>query len=74
MLLFQYFSGPSAPKVINLSCQSQESLYFAWKRPETYYNSIDYYIISFRNIAFHNFREIELTANASILETSVSMI
>jgi receptor-type tyrosine-protein phosphatase gamma len=65
-------SGPSAPKILSLTCQSHDSLFFAWKRPETYYNSIDYYIISFRNLGLHSFREIELTANASILETSVS--
>lgn len=65
-------AGPSAPKVVNLTCHSQDALFFGWRIPQTYYNTIDYYIISYRNVVYADFREIRITANASIVETSVS--
>ncbi|ETN67444.1 hypothetical protein AND_000745 [Anopheles darlingi] len=64
-------SGPSAPKVVNLTCHSHNALYYGWRIPQTFYNTIDLYIISYRNIAYHEFREIRITVNASILETSL---
>lgn len=64
-------SGPSAPKVVNLTCHSHNALYYGWRIPQTFYNTIDLYIISYRNIAYHEFREIRITVNASIMETSV---
>ncbi|XP_058812317.1 tyrosine-protein phosphatase 99A [Topomyia yanbarensis] len=64
-------SGPSAPKVVNLTCHNQDALFFGWRIPQTYYNTIDYYIISYRNVVFADFREIRITANASIVETSM---
>ncbi|XP_058457054.1 tyrosine-protein phosphatase 99A [Malaya genurostris] len=64
-------SGPSAPKVVNLTCHNQDALFFGWRIPQTYYNTIDYYIISYRNVVFADFREIRISANASIVETSM---
>ncbi|XP_035894669.1 tyrosine-protein phosphatase 99A isoform X1 [Anopheles stephensi] len=64
-------SGPSAPKVVNLTCHSHNALYYGWRIPQTFYNTIDLYIISYRNIAYHEFREIRITVNASIMETSL---
>lgn len=64
-------AGPSAPKVVNLTCHSQDALFFGWRIPQTYYNTIDYYIISYRNVVYADFREIRITANASIVETSM---
>lgn len=64
-------SGPSAPKVVNLTCHSQHELFFGWRIPQTYYNTIDYYIISYRNLAHSEYKDIRLSANASIVETSM---
>ncbi|XP_065074555.1 tyrosine-protein phosphatase 99A isoform X1 [Ochlerotatus camptorhynchus] len=64
-------SGPSAPKVVNLTCHSQHELFFGWKIPQTYYNTIDYYIISYRNLAHSEYKDIRLSANSSIVETSM---
>uniref|UniRef100_A0A182N755 Putative receptor-type tyrosine-protein phosphatase mosPTP-1 n=1 Tax=Anopheles dirus TaxID=7168 RepID=A0A182N755_9DIPT len=64
-------SGPSAPKVVNLTCHSHNALYYGWRIPQMYYNTLDVYIISYRNIAYHEFLEIRITVNASIMETSL---
>lgn len=64
-------SGPSAPKVVNLTCHSQHELLFGWHIPQTYYNTIDYYIISYRNLEHSEYKDIRLSANASIVETSM---
>ncbi|XP_021710392.1 tyrosine-protein phosphatase 99A isoform X2 [Aedes aegypti] len=64
-------SGPSAPKVVNLTCHSQHELLFGWHIPQTYYNTIDYYIISYRNLEHSEYKDIRLTANSSIVETSM---
>lgn len=64
-------SGPSAPIVVNLTCQNLDALYLRWKRPLEYYNSIDFYIVSFRSVAQHDFTEIKINASARHLETAV---
>lgn len=66
-------SGPSAPIVVNLTCHNLDALYLRWKRPLEYYNSIDFYIVSFRVLEQHEFQEIKINASASThLETAVS--
>ena len=65
-------SGPSPPIVVNLTCHVQDALYLRWKRPLEYYNSIDFYIISFRSVAQKEFQEIQFNASAAHLETAVS--
>lgn len=64
-------SGPSAPIIVNLTCNSQDALYLRWKRPLEYYNSIDFYIISYRIFAQNEFQEIQFNASAAHLETAV---
>jgi receptor-type tyrosine-protein phosphatase gamma len=65
-------SGPSAPIIVNLTCQSQDALNLRWKRPLTYYNTIDFYIISYRSVVAHEFTDIQINASASYLEATVS--
>lgn len=65
-------SGPSPPILVNLTCHNQDALYLRWKRPLEYHNSIDFYIISFRSDAQHEFQEIQFNASALYLETAVS--
>ncbi|XP_055315021.1 tyrosine-protein phosphatase 99A isoform X1 [Sitodiplosis mosellana] len=64
-------SGPSAPIVSNLTCHNLDALYLRWKRPAEYYNTIDYYIVSFRSVAQHEFQEIKINASARHLETAM---
>ncbi len=42
-------SGPSAPLIVNLTCQSNDALHVQWEQPSIYYNSIDYYFIYYRS-------------------------
>lgn len=65
-------SGPSAPIVSNLTCHNLDALYLRWKRPAEYYNTIDYYIVSYRPVTQHEFQEIKINASARHLETAVS--
>uniref|UniRef100_U5EUF9 Putative receptor-type tyrosine-protein phosphatase mosPTP-1 n=1 Tax=Corethrella appendiculata TaxID=1370023 RepID=U5EUF9_9DIPT len=64
-------SGPSSPPIVNLTCHTSNSLYFRWKRSLTYYNSIDFYKISYRNVIYHEFKELQLNANSSLIETAI---
>lgn len=63
--------GPSAPKFVNLTCYSEDALYLAWRIPAYYYNSVNHYIVNYRNMDYTRSREIRISANASIVETSV---
>lgn len=67
-------SGPSPPIVVNLTCNNQDALYLRWKRPLEYYNSIDFYIISYRIVSQHDFQEIKFNASATHLETAVILL
>nr|XP_029727470.1 protein sidekick-2-like [Aedes albopictus] len=64
-------SGPSAPKFVNLTCYSEDALFLAWRIPQHFYNSVNHYIVSYRNMDYTRSREIRISANASIVETSV---
>ena len=65
-------AGPTAPFVVNLTCFSYDALYLRWKRPSNYYNSIDFYIISFKPVQHDNFEQFQINATAAHLETAVS--
>lgn len=64
-------SGPSAPQIINLTCHSQDAIYLQWKRPTTFYNSIDFYVINYKESSYSNFQQIQLNTTASFAETAV---
>ena len=65
-------SGPSAPQIINLTCHSQDSLYLQWKRPTSFYNSIDFYMINYRESGYSSYQQIQLNSNASLADAWVS--
>lgn len=64
-------AGPSAPSIINLTCHSQDALYLQWKRPTTFYNTIDFYVINYKETSYNNFQQIQLNTSASYSETAV---
>jgi hypothetical protein len=64
-------SGPSAPQIINLTCHSQDSLYLHWKRPTSFYNSIDFYMINYRENGYTSYQQIQLNTNASLADAWV---
>ncbi|KAG0423774.1 hypothetical protein HPB47_000466 [Ixodes persulcatus] len=55
--------GPSAPVIVNLTCQSLDSLFLQWERPQTYYNRVDYYFVHYRSEEAWSFEEIAMAAN-----------
>lgn len=66
-------SGPSPPIIVNLTCNSEDSIALKWKRPLEFYQTIDSYVVNYRVAGRERFREIELNASADVLETSVSV-
>lgn len=64
--------GPSAPKLINLTCSNLDSLYLQWERPSSFYNQIDYYYVYYRPEQDWAFSEISLQANKDQFEQDVS--
>ncbi|XP_058130396.1 protein sidekick-2-like [Anopheles ziemanni] len=63
--------GPSPPRVQNLTCHSLDTLFFSWRIPRVYHASIDFYIVNYRNLEYDDSHEIRISANASIVETSM---
>lgn len=66
-------AGPSAPQIINLTCHSQDALYLQWKRPTSFYNSIDFYVINYKESSYSNYQQIQLNTSAAFAETAVGM-
>ncbi|CAH1378086.1 unnamed protein product [Tenebrio molitor] len=65
-------SGPSAPRILNLTCQTQDNIFFQWARPNHFYFSIDYYYIYIKlnNRIWKNFT---IETSKEHLETSYSV-
>ncbi|XP_063928096.1 tyrosine-protein phosphatase 99A isoform X2 [Zophobas morio] len=65
-------SGPSPPRILNLTCQTQDTIFFQWARPQRFYYSIDFYYIY---ISLNNrlWKNITLEASKDHLETSYSI-
>lgn len=66
-------TGPSAPLILNLTCQSHQSLYIQWARPVTFSGSIDYYYINYRPENGRYYEEIELSTEKNHLESGVRL-
>ncbi|XP_011312155.1 tyrosine-protein phosphatase 99A isoform X2 [Fopius arisanus] len=66
-------AGPSAPIILNLTCQSRDAMYVYWSRPETFWNSIDYYYIMYRNELAHKHLEIEIPTSKEHLNSGITI-
>lgn len=64
-------SGPSPPIVTNLTCLEMYSLSISWRRPLEYYNTIDFYMITYRNLAYNDFQDKVINTTASRAGTEV---
>lgn len=64
--------GPSAPRVLNSTCQTQDTMFIQWARPDHFFYSIDYYYI-YINLDDHLWHNVTLSASREHLETSVNM-
>lgn len=65
-------SGPSPPIILNLTCQTQDTIFIQWARPK-YFASIEYYYI-FLSYGDFSYDNITLSASTEHLETSVRSI
>ncbi|XP_031831667.1 putative receptor-type tyrosine-protein phosphatase mosPTP-1 isoform X7 [Nomia melanderi] len=62
-------SGPSAPLILNVSCQTHDSVYIQWARPNIFWGSIDYYFIKYRIENDDRYEEIEVLTEKNHLES-----
>ncbi|XP_066996985.2 tyrosine-protein phosphatase 99A isoform X2 [Anabrus simplex] len=65
--------GPSAPHIVNLTCQSNDTLFLQWQRPAEFYNSIDYYFITYRNENSGENVELEIETSKEHLESMMTI-
>lgn len=63
---------PSAPQIINLTCHSKDSLFVQWRRPTSYTNSLDFYMISYQKNEQNEFHQSQLDSNVQLSEMWVS--
>ncbi|XP_070493823.1 putative receptor-type tyrosine-protein phosphatase mosPTP-1 [Chironomus tepperi] len=64
-------AGPSAPQIINLTCHSQDAIFLQWRRPTSFYNSIDFYVINYKENSYSNYQQIQLNTSSSYPETAI---
>nr|CAD7455446.1 unnamed protein product [Timema tahoe] len=64
-------SGPSAPRILNLTCQSHDTLFLQWQRPSEFFNTIDLYYISYRDESSWEYEEIIVETSQEHLESMI---
>ncbi|KAK9890036.1 hypothetical protein WA026_008843 [Henosepilachna vigintioctopunctata] len=64
--------GPDPPLILNLTCQTQDTMYLKWKRPLHYFDSVDFYYIYIR-LDNHLWQNITLPTQTEHLETAYSI-
>lgn len=63
-------NGPSAPRILNLSCQANETIHIYWQIPSSFYYSIDYYYV-YVNLGNSLYDNITIPTNKDYLQTTV---
>ncbi|KAK0168443.1 hypothetical protein PV327_002243 [Microctonus hyperodae] len=66
-------AGPSAPVILNLTCQAHDAIYIYWARPETFWNSIDYYYIKYRNDILNGYEDIEIPTSKEHINSGITI-
>nr|CAD7258724.1 unnamed protein product [Timema shepardi] len=64
-------SGPSAPRILNLTCQSHDTLFLQWQRPSEFFHTIDLYYISYRDESSWEYEEIIVETSQEHLESMI---
>lgn len=64
-------AGPSAPRILNLTCQKSDMIFVHWERPRTISYSLDFYYI-YVSTDGNTWDTIELPTSKEHLDTSVS--
>jgi hypothetical protein len=65
-------AAPTPPTITNLACQKDGTILMRWKRPIIYYNTIDFYIVSYKSSKMDHYRQFQINASADHIETEVS--
>lgn len=66
-------AAPSQPTISNLACQKDGTILLRWKRPLTFYNTIDFYIVSYKSSKWDFYRQFQINASADHIETEVCL-
>lgn len=64
-------AAPSQPFITNLACQKDGTILLRWKRPIIYFNTIDFYIVSYKSSKWDFYRQFQINASADHIETEV---
>lgn len=64
--------GPDPPMILNLTCQTQDTMYIKWKRPNNFFGSVDFYYLYIKldNQIWSN---ITIPTQTKHLDTAVSV-
>uniref|UniRef100_T1JAT5 Uncharacterized protein n=1 Tax=Strigamia maritima TaxID=126957 RepID=T1JAT5_STRMM len=60
--------APSAPYIVNLTCQSDTSLFLQWERPHSFYHQINYYYIYYKLRETWEYEEITIETSNNKLD------
>ncbi|CAM1300042.1 PTPRZ1 (predicted) [Pycnogonum litorale] len=63
--------GPSEPKIVNLSCNSTDTIYVQWLPPRIIFNQVDMYFVNIRSEHVRNFQEIMVAVNYTFPDHSL---
>lgn len=64
-------AAPSPPTITNLACQKDGTILLRWKRPLVFYNTIDFYIVSYKSSKMDYYRQFQINASSDHIETEV---
>ncbi|XP_076175858.1 putative receptor-type tyrosine-protein phosphatase mosPTP-1 isoform X6 [Ptiloglossa arizonensis] len=63
-------SGPSPPTILNVTCQTDDSIYIQWARPNFFSGSIDYYFIKYHIENSNRYVKINVLTEKNHLESA----
>lgn len=65
--------GPYPPRIVNVSCLSEDALFIQWHRPSKYYHTIDFYYVDYRSEEWREFEEVAVSAHADQTDYSITL-
>ena len=57
-------AAPSSPFITNVTCYETQKIYIEWKRPKTYYKTVDFYFIYYKSSSDSDYKEVQIQADA----------
>lgn len=65
-------SGPGPPRITNITCIPPNSFFVQWQKPVIFYDTIDFYYISYRSESATDFEEIAIDTSKENVDFKVS--